>query len=377
MSEVIRGSATAGEAQKKICGSRRIEFANTLRGIAALSVIISHYFGEFWFSRVEAGKMANAIPPTPESFPTPQFIDYIVRFPIAWAPLGVALFFLISGFVIPFSVSSHSRLGFLIGRVLRIYPLYIVGFSITILSLFISGASKGYIFPYTYSQVLLHYIPGLHAIAGTVGIDGIIWTLEIEVAFYIVCAIFYKAIKSGSCKIFFAPAALLLFVYLFHSYSWGTPQKLLSHISEYMSFMFIGVAFNYAFRNAMSLVKLFFIVTVLSVMFFMGMQLNGEPPAALQGYFAALLIFSASAATHKYWKRTKVLGFLADISYPLYVVHGVMGYAILSHMTAAKFSPTASMLTAIIVSVTVAWALHVIVEMPSQVIGKKLVKRWE
>lgn len=31
--------------------SQRLEFANALRGLAALAILVSHYLGVFWFSR--------------------------------------------------------------------------------------------------------------------------------------------------------------------------------------------------------------------------------------------------------------------------------------------------------------------------------------
>jgi len=37
---------------------------------------------------------------------------------------GVALFFLISGFVIPFSFLRYTRTGFAIARILRLWPAY-------------------------------------------------------------------------------------------------------------------------------------------------------------------------------------------------------------------------------------------------------------
>lgn len=38
----------------------RIEFANTLRGFAALAVVISHYYGVFWSNRAAVESITNA-----------------------------------------------------------------------------------------------------------------------------------------------------------------------------------------------------------------------------------------------------------------------------------------------------------------------------
>ncbi|ELP6610556.1 acyltransferase [Escherichia coli] len=352
--------------------SGRIEFANSLRGLAAVAVLISHYFGVFWYSRQAAGQMANALVPTMEQLPTPSYVTWFVSFPVAWAPLGVALFFLISGFVIPFSIIRSSTLAFLVGRFFRIYPLYFAGFSVTILALMLSGNASGFVFPYPFEQVVVHYIPGIHALIGTVGIDGIIWTLEIEIAFYLVCAIFAPLIRSGNVLFFFIPVILFSFVYFFHGYSWSSNLKLLAHISEYMIFMFIGVAFNYLFRGILKFQTFLVIVTCIFITFYLGMKTNDEPQAAITGYTVALAIFTLSALTSKHWKQLRILSFLSDISYPLYVVHGVMGYAILAHLTSAGVSPIVSIMAATITSFVIAWILHITIESPSHNLGKKM-----
>lgn len=350
----------------------RIEFANSLRGFAALSVLISHYFGVFWYARENAGKMANAVVPTIDQVPTPFYAEWVVTFPIALAPFGVALFFLISGFVIPFSIIKSSTSGFLVGRFLRIYPLYIAGFSVTLMALIISGKISGFVFPYTVDDVLFHFLPGIHVLAGTTAIDGIIWTLEIEIAFYIVCAITSPLIRSGNIFFFSLPALLLLFVYLFHDYPWSSNLKILAHMSEYMIFMMIGVAFNYLFRGLLSPRNFLIITSITAFLFFCGMSINNEPNSVAMNYAAALIIFTLSAITSRHWKKSAILGFLADISYPLYVVHGVMGYAIMAHLISLGVSPFACIITATITSMIVAWILHISIEIPSHNLGKRL-----
>jgi hypothetical protein len=39
---------------------QRVDFANTLRGFAALSVLISHYYGAFWLNRPAVAYLTNA-----------------------------------------------------------------------------------------------------------------------------------------------------------------------------------------------------------------------------------------------------------------------------------------------------------------------------
>jgi peptidoglycan/LPS O-acetylase OafA/YrhL len=115
----------------------KIEFANTLRGLAALCVLISHLFGVFWFARDTIASFINGPVLTVGEFPTPAFIELL--WPVAnfsWGLYGVAVFFLISGFVIPFSLAKMSFGGFCASRFVRIVPTYVVGFTITMLAIY-------------------------------------------------------------------------------------------------------------------------------------------------------------------------------------------------------------------------------------------------
>ena len=114
----------------------RIEFANALRGLAALIVLFGHYALIF-------NAMGGAFPPFPSGtvcrFPgrAPCFCG--CRF-LSVGPLGVSLFFLVSGLVIPNSVAAlafraRGRLAFAIGRLFRIWPTYAAGLIVSVLSI--------------------------------------------------------------------------------------------------------------------------------------------------------------------------------------------------------------------------------------------------
>lgn len=80
----------------------KIEFANTLRGLAAVSVLVSHYYVIFWGDPSTVGSLINA-PAAAVSMPT--YLAWLHAVPqFNWGAFGVALFFLVSGFVIPFSL---------------------------------------------------------------------------------------------------------------------------------------------------------------------------------------------------------------------------------------------------------------------------------
>ncbi|WP_167444519.1 acyltransferase family protein [Paraburkholderia bryophila] len=353
--------------------NQRLEFANALRGVAALSVLISHYLGIFWFARPITEALINAPIADAAALPTPAIAAWLESLPIASGPFGVALFFMISGFVIPFSFERSSVAGFLIGRFFRIYPLYFAGFTVTLVAVYLSGLASGRSFPYALFHVLAHYVPGVRDLLWLPSIDGIVWTLEIELKFYLLCALLAPLLRTGSLKVFLAPVLLFCIAIAAHRQPWGTLEKTFAFDSEYMLMMFCGVAFNFYFRPHITNVMLSIIGPSCLAMFCVSMYISGDLPVrGILGYIAAFATFAVCASLSSRWPSSHTLSFFADVSYPLYVVHGVMGYAVMAHMVERNVAPSIAIACAFALSIIVAWTLHKMVEKPSHEIGKRL-----
>ena len=249
-------------------GGGRIEFANTLRGFAAISVMVSHYLGFFGPGRELLAAIIHAPPLPLESQPVPAYSLWPVAFPLFSLPsFGVGLFFIISGFVIPFSLQKMDWLGFSINRLFRIVPTYVVGFSLTLLALFLGTRYFSTPWPFSLPEMLIHYVPGLRDVLGSSHIDFIVWTLEIEMKFYFLCAVLIIWLRRYSLKAFGAPVALfLLALYLDrmlpgwqenHGYLYGESMVYLMS-SQYIIFMFIGVMVHYLHRGKIDPAKAYF-----------------------------------------------------------------------------------------------------------------------
>lgn len=353
----------------------KIEFANSLRGIAALAVVMQHYLGAFWYSRQVAGSLANTTVLSPGQLPTPTLSHVIMAVPTSWGPFGVALFFLISGFLIPFAFDRRSAAGFLVGRIFRIYPLYFAGFTVTIAAIAMSGMWSGRPFPYDLTQVLIHYVPGMRDLLWSPTIDGIVWTLEIELKFYVVCALAAPLVRRGNPLLFVIPIVLFALVLQWSGLPWGTLRRTLAFSAEYMIFMFAGVSFNFWFRQRISIIGLGILTTAVLAMAALGMRTGREPTMTIVSYGEAFIFFALSVALSTKWKRTRVLSFFADISYPLYVVHGVLGYAILAYLTTIGVPTLLAVSATFVTAVAIAWILHVAVEMPTHRFGQRVADR--
>lgn len=148
----------------------RISFIDSVRGIAAFLVLFQHTYEHFFpgIGKIMASQVLN------------------------FGQVGVVVFFLVSGFIIPYSLErSRSIPHFFSNRVFRIYPLYflIIGIQFLLLAMHIRVEENGF----STSKILLshlffvqEYVPesspwGLNLVVGS-------WTLFIEAVWYVLFA---------------------------------------------------------------------------------------------------------------------------------------------------------------------------------------------
>ncbi|QKC86064.1 acyltransferase [Mesorhizobium sp. NZP2077] len=363
-------------------GADRVQFANTLRGIASVSVLISHYTGAFWLDNRDS--VANLIhaPALPlDKFAFPTYLSWLhTTVPqFSWGAFGVALFFLVSGFVIPFSLRNATWPAFVVGRFFRIVPLYMVGFSVTLAAIWLVGRYFDVPWPFGLRDVAIHYVPGLRDLLWLPSIDGIVWTLEIEVKFYALCALAIVLLRRRSPWVFVVPVVVAVLDL------WGSrhmadlalgPPSIyrmslaFSYSAPFLIFMFIGVAFYYLREKAIHGEAAVLGAAALFLLFATILDAGFLP--MLWSYGFAVIVFASAATFPRVFRSTRIGDFFADISYPLYVIHGVAGYAALRVLLDLGAKAWVSLAIVTAGAIALAWLLHITVEIPSHNLGKRL-----
>ncbi len=178
---------------------------NLLRLLAALQVVYIH--------TIEHLHITNSI--------VLSIRDMTSHFP------GVSIFFLISGYLITMSYEKNQNIKeYAKNRFLRIIPGLYVSFFIGLIILWyfdqFAGVNLASILSWCFAQLTLFqfYNPEFIRDFGTGVINGSLWTISVELTFYMLLPIIYIFLKKDFNKRFFSLIALsLMFYYYMHNIS--------------------------------------------------------------------------------------------------------------------------------------------------------------
>jgi peptidoglycan/LPS O-acetylase OafA/YrhL len=359
--------------------ANRLAFADLLRGLAAFVVVIGH------FTIVYGGRpdlvaqftMAEPIPVIPMH---PLYAAVYSKFNAAL--VGLAAFFLISGFVIPMSLDRETLPTFFIRRFFRIFPTYWVALGLGLAAIFISAAFWNK--PVTHSG--FDYFANALLIAdffGKFDILSVIWTLEIEIKFYLLAPLFHATLRRGSLAGLFAWGVGLNLVYgaLIWNCStdlmtcWGTKGFVTRFIWEFMfiTFMLIGTVIYAHYRGLIGNMQALAGVAVMLGCFVISGNISSFQAFFEFGGFAwALGVFGALYVLRDHIRLSRPFRFLADVSYPLYVVHPLVGYVVMRLSMQGGAPYWLALPFALAAVLALAWVIHFYVEAPSMAYGKRL-----
>jgi len=142
----------------------RLNYLDSGRGFAALIVMVFH-----------AILFIHAF--EPEAFAQSS---YLLNEYIDLGKIGVIVFFLISGFVIPYSIGGNDKTAikrFAISRVFRLYPVY-----------WLSALLAFFVFAVNSIEELLVNLTMIQQFIGYPNLIGLYWTLQVELIFYFMIA---------------------------------------------------------------------------------------------------------------------------------------------------------------------------------------------
>lgn len=125
--------------------------------------------------------------------------------------LGVPLFFIISGFVIPFSVQGKTLKGFILSRFIRLYPLFWFACLMTYVTTLIVPNGN----PVSLHDLLINLTMLGEKGGASRLVDASYWSLAVEIAFYLGIGIFVSLFSFRKVRFFYAFWILTTFLIFF------------------------------------------------------------------------------------------------------------------------------------------------------------------
>lgn len=333
----------------------RLLYLDAIRGIAALFVVFSHFA-----ERTPLHKLALFNYFTPGQF-------------------GVVIFFILSGYVIPFSF-KRGLADFAISRFFRLYPAYWVSVALAVIC----------------SVTFLDIKPGLSTVAanltmvqkllGFPDLFGVYWTLLVELAFYFFCAGLFVSRALDNVKTRFIFSLVLLFSALAAALAnkiYGLSTTV--GIQTFLSLMLFGSMWrDFTVEKSLeagrfSAIWVLLFCAVFPIIALLAYDVDkglGESAKNFTGSFiGGLLFFMVFTTLIKLQARW--ITYLGTISYSIYLIHPFFLIWIASAMSmATEFDVPVFMLYVAAVIATASLS-YFLVEKPSIAIGRKLKKRQE
>ena len=342
----------------------RLEWVDSLRGLAALGVAVMHIYVRLrnYYPNVSAFQE--------NSLPGLFILDFTNL-----GKICVVVFFLISGYVIPYSLFNKDLNQFAISRFFRLYPAY---WASIIVSILVLG------FP-PLLQLLTNFTM-LQKFVGQADIIGVFWTLQIELIFYFICSLlFYSGLLFNEKAILRMFYSLLAFSFLLATIRFAADIKLPVVVPLGLDVMLLGLLYRRYEKKEGSIdgkkiVNLFavFVLLLLPISFMAYNKDYGFGEKWYKyfvSYSLALFIFVAFS---KYKWHTKSLVYLGAISYSLYLLHPVIGMDLVD-IIKTKYIPMLSPLSCILLffsfSIGAAVLCYHFIEKPSIALGRSFLKK--
>ncbi len=302
----------------------------------------------------------------------------LVRMKTNSGSLGVVMFFITSGYLAGKMIGRYNRREYLVNRAISTFPTLWSCIAIVALVVFIA---QGITFsPYDFINSAF---PSIYWLPGGGYIILALWTMRIEILFYVLVAIFMKSrIKLVLCSY------LLIFLSAIVYYEWRTP--LLFSLMQNMSFVcfsLVGVLIESFDTEETPVRKIYIAASVLlNILIFKVFAVVFQDADFRALYVTStthiipvvlfLMMMKLENRFPKFYDRIpKFVYASGKLLLPIYLTHVACGITVMYWMNVAGCSPYLTVLGGVVASFVVAWVIYRLVQKPSGVLMKKVIAR--
>ncbi len=350
---------------------RRLRYIDSLRGLAALLVVWLH--------------VAQAYAGLGGDRPIGGQWLYRIAQDLDVGLVGVVVFFLLSGFVVPSSLRPERPApiaDFLVRRVFRIFPTYWLSVPLGAWAThWLWGRSFG-------AGTFVVNLALLQDPLGFASAQGVYWTLSVEWIFYFLCIALYlggflhRPVRLGLL------AGVLLFVHTAAGFAnwWGIAlDSFLRFVPLYLSLMLCGTLWR-SWINGERSSGVRWLLAGLLLHLLVVLPAATIPLLGMTGNYAVEVALGVSifiAGTTRLRIENRIGDALGAISYPLYLLHLVVCMPILwwlQQQPVGSWWRTQNLGVYLLVCIVLACALaalvHRFVELPGIEVGRRVSSMW-
>jgi peptidoglycan/LPS O-acetylase OafA/YrhL len=327
----------------------RLTQVDGLRAVAALSVVFYHYTTRFDQVFVHS---------TPLAF----------NFPFGY--LGVQLFFIISGFVIFLTLdAAKTPTDFVVSRFSRLYPTYWVALLASWLALRAADLPG---FTPSVGELIAN-VTMVHEYFGIASVDGVYWSLGVEIMFYAWMLLFWTtgALKRPVLVVLGATLTSLVAAFADRLLGLHVPHTLeVLLLLKWSPWFALGMLVYMNYRRNLSTSRFLALASLaMAAVWIRGTHV--QLLVALVSTFAVL----AAARGRLAWAGTRPLVIIGLISYPLYLIHEKLGWIAILALERSGVPPTVAVSAVFAAMLGIAYVIHHVIEMPVQGMIRRAYRR--
>lgn len=294
-----------------ISTDREYESLDGLRGLLSISVYLHH--SEIWYTYIKTGIWASA---------QGNFFAYL-------GTGSVMIFFMISGFLFINKILLSNEIidwnAFFVSRILRIAPAYYLAATSIFILVYIKTSGKlntdlFILFKQIFKWICLGFFgtPDLNGLKDTWVINaGVLWSLSFEWCFYFLLPLIAFLINRKKISIFIVISCLSAYQLL----------KITPDFTILLPFLLGGIT---AKINLMKLPRLqkrkvdnFLLIILMLFLCILNVSPTSFIGISLMWIIFSLIVIHGSSIG---WLKNSTFRLLGDISYSLYLIHGIILY---------------------------------------------------
>lgn len=323
----------------------RLKSLDSLRGIAALSVMLLHFTTDFH----------RDFRPTRVSS-----LEW------TYGAYGVHLFFLISGFVILMTAEKSARpYDFFVSRFSRLYPPYWAAIFVTTILLIAVPTTGAPDAPHLLRRAAVD-LTMLQNWVNVGSVDSVYWTLQVEMSFYLVLLILiWRKAVDNAIGVMTGLVVLALCDHLFVPRPWSTTYAYLRQgmFLEH-AYLFTTGMVLYKIRNGFSL-RYALVLLLCALCPATATYFPNDPPIDASIAISLALVVYLATSGRADWIASRPLLYLGGISYSLYLTHHWLGQVFLNHADGWGMNPNFALVAAVSLCLLAASIMTYLIERPS------------